>query len=142
MTIRDNEPPDRPEIEQMTGYALIGVMQVLAGSAGDAATTRPALRIVAMIVLLSMGTISLTVGRVSRGAATEDWGPGAGSRRHDGVRTRTLAESAGSHLFAPVASEEDCCPAPEYLNCQWRDGGRAIAVAIDRVPRAGSVTPS
>ena len=62
MTIRDNEPLDGPVIEQVTGYVCTGAMQVLAGNAGDAATTWPALRIFAMNVLLSLGIISLTVG--------------------------------------------------------------------------------
>ena len=61
VTIPDNEPPDRPEIEQVTGGVSDGVMQVLASSARDAATARPALRIVAMIVSLSMGINSLKV---------------------------------------------------------------------------------
>jgi hypothetical protein len=57
VTIRDNEPPDRPEIEQVTGSVRDRVSQVLAGRAGNAATTRPALRIISLIFLLSMGTV-------------------------------------------------------------------------------------
>jgi len=51
----------------MTGYASDGGVQVLAVDAGDAATTRRALGMIALSVLLSMDTISSL--RVERRAA-------------------------------------------------------------------------
>lgn len=67
MTICDNQPPDRPEIEQVTGGVSDGVMRVLADGAGDGTLPRPALRIFEMNAFLSMGTDSLTVGWVPVG---------------------------------------------------------------------------
>ena len=76
----------------MTGYASDGVMQALTDSAGAGATSRPALRIVQMIVLLSMGIISLTVKRLSapcgQSRRNPGWKPEVRRRAHpgDGIR--------------------------------------------------------
>jgi hypothetical protein len=86
VTICDNEPAAAFGIEQVTGYVSGGVVQALAGKAGDAATTRPALRMIQTIVLLSMGTISLMDGLTFAGSREPRYRGSAGSTTESATR--------------------------------------------------------
>ena len=102
VTICDSEQAAASGIEQVTGYVSGEVVQALAGKAGDAATTRPALRMIQTIVLLSMGTISLMDALTFAGFREPRYRGSAGSTTESATRrSQNLPVITRSLLWCP-----------------------------------------